>query len=166
MNRPEIRTCSRLRQGGGGSSLIPDGAVATVYQVQPQVGLSIACGDDSAVGVAPADVLQQVGQVPGGTCAVRADARLNWAGVPDGHWAYSWAQWANGGAGGPVCTRTLFYDVNTAKRAIRAYAQIAPPGFHGAIDSPPSSLMTDPVRYEARADRQNAAKSPNSLVVP
>ena len=106
--------------GGGGGSLIPDGAVATVYQVQPQVGLSIACGDDSAVGVAPADVLQQVGQVPGGTCAVRADARLNWAGVPDGHWAYSWAQWANGGAGGPVCTRTLFYDVNTAKRAIRA----------------------------------------------
>lgn len=59
---------------------------------------------------APPPIIQQVG-MPSGGCSAVVDADLNWAGVAAGGWGQSWAQWANGGNGGPVCTRTLSYSV-------------------------------------------------------
>ena len=56
----------------------------------------------------PRDVLQQVGGLDGG-CETVDDSALNWAGVHSGGWHESWAQWANGGLGGAVCSRTLTY---------------------------------------------------------
>lgn len=62
----------------------------------------------------PADVLQQFGKPLSGTCDAAAPASLNWAGVASGGWGESWAQWANGGRGGAVCTRTLTYSESRA----------------------------------------------------
>jgi hypothetical protein len=64
----------------------------------------------SSGGDAPPDVLQQVGLQEGGSCAVVADALLNWGGASSGNWGQSWAQWPNEGQGGLVCTRTLSYS--------------------------------------------------------
>lgn len=55
------------------------------------------------------DVIQQVG-APAGGCTAVDDAALNWGGVKSGGWTSSWAEWADGGTGGSVCTRTLHYD--------------------------------------------------------
>ena len=64
----------------------------------------------SSTDAAPPPVLQQFARPATGTCDAAAPASLNWAGVPSGGWGESWAQWANGGAGGAVCTRTLMYS--------------------------------------------------------
>jgi hypothetical protein len=40
---------------------------------------------------------------------------LNWGGAGSGGWGNSWAQWANGGSGGPVCTRTLVYSNSSSR---------------------------------------------------
>lgn len=58
----------------------------------------------------PAPVIQQFGRPRSGTCGDAAPAALNWGGASSGGWGESWAQWANGGAGGAVCTRTLQYS--------------------------------------------------------
>jgi hypothetical protein len=60
--------------------------------------------------VLPADITQQVALAPGNTCASIEDKQLNWAGSTSGGWGQSWAQWPNGGKGGVVCTRTLYYS--------------------------------------------------------
>ena len=61
-------------------------------------------------GRTPPPVLQQVGLLHGASCTEFASEALNWAGVSGGGWGESWAQWMNGGMGGPVCTRTLVYS--------------------------------------------------------
>jgi hypothetical protein len=68
--------------------------------------------------VGPSDVLQQVGMPTGGCIAV-SDPALNWANVPPGGWGESWGQWANGGLGGSVCTRTLTYSTENAAWRVR-----------------------------------------------
>ena len=55
-------------------------------------------------------IVQQFAKPTIGTCLAAAPTSLNWSGVSSGGWGESWAQWPNGGAGGPVCTRTLTYS--------------------------------------------------------
>jgi len=66
-------------------------------------------GATSATSDSPRPVLQQV-ETPVGGCEAVAAPELNIGGAGSGGWGLSWAQWANEGAGGPVCTRTLVYS--------------------------------------------------------
>lgn len=68
----------------------------------------------------PAPVTQQVGMPASMTCSTFVDKSLNWAGVPDGGWTSSWAQWVNGGKGGAVCTRTLTYSTTQMRWVLTA----------------------------------------------
>jgi len=68
-------------------------------------------------GPTPPPVMQQFGMPSSGTCDAAAPVMLNWGGAASGGWGNSWAQWANGGKGGAVCTRTLVYS-NSASRWI------------------------------------------------
>ena len=61
-------------------------------------------------GETPPPVLQQFGMPSSGTCDASAPVMLNWGGAGSGGWGNSWAQWANSGNGGAVCTRTLVYS--------------------------------------------------------
>lgn len=54
--------------------------------------------------------LQQVGRNSDGGCADISPDAVEWGQDIIGGWGLSWAQWANGGRGGPVCTRTIYYD--------------------------------------------------------
>jgi hypothetical protein len=67
----------------------------------------------------PPDVLQQVVS-PAAGCATFADASLNWGGAGSGGWGSSWAQWANDGKGGAVCTRTLRFDATLRHYVVQA----------------------------------------------
>ncbi len=69
----------------------------------------------SANGATPPPVLQQFEPVnsasrASASCDSSAASSLNWGGSSSGGWGDSWAQWANGGKGGSVCTRTLTYS--------------------------------------------------------
>ena len=66
-------------------------------------------------GSAPPPLIQQFGKPVSGTCGAAAPAGLNWSGVGSGGWGESWAQWMNGGNGGPVCTRMLVYSTAQAR---------------------------------------------------
>ena len=79
-----------------------------------------ASGGDVYDPYAPADVMQQVGLPASGTCADIVRPDLNWSGVGSGGWSVSWAEWANEGAGGVVCGRTLYYRSGSGRWAIRA----------------------------------------------
>lgn len=57
----------------------------------------------------PPPILQQLPVLHDGTCAIEDDAAYGYGASVHGGWGSSWAQWANGGTGGPVCTRTLVY---------------------------------------------------------
>ena len=57
----------------------------------------------------PAPLMQQFAKPATGTCDAAQPTGLNWSGVASGGWGESWAQWANGGRGGSVCTRILEY---------------------------------------------------------
>ena len=63
----------------------------------------------SAGNSGPTSILQQFAKPATGTCDAAQPEGLNWAGVASGGWGESWAQWANGGRGGTVCTRMLEY---------------------------------------------------------
>ena len=63
----------------------------------------------SAGNSGPTSILQQFARPATGTCDAAQPEGLNWAGVASGGWSESWAQWANGGQGGTVCTRMLEY---------------------------------------------------------
>ena len=70
-------------------------------------------GSSGAGGAAsgiPDPIVQEFGLPASGTCEAAASKDLNWAGVASGGWSVSWGQWMNGGKGGAVCTRTLFYS--------------------------------------------------------
>lgn len=58
----------------------------------------------------PPPVLQQVPLPSSGSCTYVDDTKYNWGGAGSGGWGESWAQWADAGAGGPICTRTLIYN--------------------------------------------------------
>jgi len=72
-------------------------------------------GSSDSGGSAPASEIQQFGLPASGNCEDGATEAMNWSGVGLDGWSISWAQWANDGAGGPVCTRTVMYDTSTAK---------------------------------------------------
>lgn len=57
----------------------------------------------------PPPVLQQLPAPDSGSCDLTITT-YDWGGSSSGGWSKSWAQWANDGAGGPVCTRTLIYS--------------------------------------------------------
>ena len=69
--------------------------------------------DAPAAGGTPAPVIQQFEKSATGTCNEAQPEGLNWGGASSGGWGESWAQWANDGQGGPVCTRTLAYNNST-----------------------------------------------------
>ena len=60
-------------------------------------------------------VQQQIGEVGTNSCSKIDDSTLGFGTEVHGGWTMSWAQWANGGAGGSVCTRTLTYEVNSSR---------------------------------------------------
>jgi hypothetical protein len=65
--------------------------------------------------LAPPDVHQSLG-IPGDAdCSQIDDKSLNWAGVSDGGWGKSWAQWPNAGSGGFVCNRILRYSLDNER---------------------------------------------------
>ena len=68
----------------------------------------------SATGSTPAPVIQQFEKPATGSCDEAEPEGLDWGGAASGGWGESWAQWANEGQGGPVCTRTLEYNNSTA----------------------------------------------------
>lgn len=55
----------------------------------------------------PHDYLQQVALPASGSCTDIPPESGHWHGTPFGGWSQSWAQWPNGGMGGPVCTRMV-----------------------------------------------------------
>lgn len=65
-----------------------------------------ACPTDQT----PVPIEQAVPLPASGLCADVADADFGFQARLVGGWSASWAQWANGGAGGPVCVRTLRYS--------------------------------------------------------
>lgn len=66
-------------------------------------------GSGATSGSGPAPLMQQFAKPVTGTCDAAQPTGLNWSGVASGGWGESWAQWANGGRGGSVCTRMLEY---------------------------------------------------------
>jgi len=72
-------------------------------------------GSSDSGGSAPASEIQQFGLPASGNCEDGVTEAMNWSGVGLDGWSISWAQWANDGAGGPVCTRAVMYDTSTAK---------------------------------------------------
>lgn len=57
----------------------------------------------------PPPILQQLPVPESGSCDLVLTT-YDWGGSSAGGWSRSWAQWANAGTGGPVCTRTLVYS--------------------------------------------------------
>jgi len=68
-----------------------------------------------ASGLGPMSVIQQFGLPASGNCEEGVTEAMNWSGIGLDGWGISWAQWANDGAGGAVCTRTVMYDTSSAK---------------------------------------------------
>ncbi|MFM7144726.1 MAG: hypothetical protein ACKOW5_00130, partial [Actinomycetales bacterium] len=79
-----------------------------------------SCTSSGGSGTIPLPVGQQFARPVLGTCDEAAPTTLNWAGVRSGGWTTSWAQWPNGGRGGPVCTRTLIYSTVSGRWTIQS----------------------------------------------
>jgi hypothetical protein len=84
-------------------------------QYVPFISLSGNESGASGAGAVPSPVMQQFGKPGAGSCDENASAHLNWSGVASGNWTQSWAMWPNGGTGGPVCNRVLWYDANASR---------------------------------------------------
>ena len=82
------------------------------YRLNVSSGGGGASSSGSTAASLPAPIVQQFARPVSGTCLAAAPTSLNWSGVSSGGWGESWAQWPNGGAGGPVCTRTLTYSAS------------------------------------------------------
>jgi hypothetical protein len=84
-------------------------------QYVPFISLTGGQSGSSGGGAVPSPVMQQFGKPGAGSCDENASAHLNWSGVAAGNWTQSWAMWPNGGTGGPVCNRVLWYDANASR---------------------------------------------------
>ena len=84
----------------------PEGVFKVSYV---QASISVESEGESA----PAPALQQFPIPATGTCDEAQPEGLNWGGASSGGWGESWAEWANEGQGGAVCTRTLAYNNST-----------------------------------------------------
>lgn len=93
--------------GGGGSGVM----TITVAATAP--GGGGGGGGGATVQSPPPDVFQSVAMSGSGTCASMSRSDLDWAAAETGNWSQSWEQWPNGGRGGPVCRRVLWYDSGT-----------------------------------------------------
>ena len=69
-------------------------------------------GGGAVVQSPPPDIFQSVAMTGSGTCGSLNRTDLDWAAAETGNWTQSWEQWANGGSGGPVCRRVLWFDSN------------------------------------------------------
>lgn len=58
----------------------------------------------------PAPILQQLPANTDGSCTALADQSVSYGTGLAGGWHGAWAQWANAGKGGPVCSRTLTFS--------------------------------------------------------
>ena len=91
--------------GGGGSGVM----TIIVSATAPGGG---GGGGGATVQSSPPDIFQSVAMSGSGTCASLKRSDLDWAAAETGNWTQSWEQWANGGKGGPVCRRVLWFDSN------------------------------------------------------
>ena len=73
-------------------------------------------GGDS--GQAPPPILQQLPANADGTCTNISDSQFSYGTGLTGGWHAAWGEWINDRKGGPVCSRTLVYDVNTNRWTI------------------------------------------------
>lgn len=73
-------------------------------------GSSNSSGGNSSPISIPAPIVQQFAKPVAGTCDAAQPSGLDWSGVTSGGWSESWAEWANAGQGGKVCTRMLEYS--------------------------------------------------------
>jgi len=106
--------------GLGGNTVLGVYAVGSSIYAATNGGLSISTGGGSqgeglSLPQIPAPIIQQIGKVPMDSCEAAASRSLDWFGVASGRWSESWAQWANDGAGGAVCTRTLVYSSSQSR---------------------------------------------------
>jgi hypothetical protein len=76
-------------------------------------------------GEKPTEVVQQVGLPESGACDAVADADLGYGTSLTGGWTPSYAEWPRDGQGGPVCTRTLFFDPETGVWSVLGMAPAA-----------------------------------------
>jgi len=95
---------------GGRNITVNGSGEMTSYWITISSGGGGSSSSTSSTSSAPTPIVQQFGKPSTGSCDAAAPTTLNWAGVASGGWGESWAQWANGGAGGAVCTRTLTYS--------------------------------------------------------
>lgn len=87
---------------------------STIWGIDPTINggypflqpLSLSDSDPSQV---PRPILQQLPALGSGSCEFTDDSEYGYGTGVRGGWGRSWAQWARGGEGGPVCTRTLVY---------------------------------------------------------
>ena len=93
-----------------GWSIAPGVTTSTVWGIDPTIngGFPFLQALPPVVTEAP-PILQALPVNAAGTCADLADAHVAYQSGATGGWGLSWAQWANGGHGGPVCVRTLIY---------------------------------------------------------
>jgi hypothetical protein len=76
----------------------------------PSIRVSVVAQPVPAPVLEAHDYLQQVGVPASGKCTDVASPTGHWPGFPFGGWGKSWAQWINGGKGGPVCTREIEFN--------------------------------------------------------
>ncbi len=90
-------------------------AAILAFSAIPAMGVAFA----TAASADPADMIEQVSVPASGNCTDVTDVTLNRAGVASGGWSKSWAAWVNRPLGGPVCTRTLWFNNSTQRWAVR-----------------------------------------------
>ena len=101
--------------GGARVEIRDSGGVGVIQSWIVTVVTAPTPTSDSSSPAPPSPLIQQFGKPVAGTCDEAQPEGLNLAGVTNGGWGISWAQWMNGGTGGAVCTRTLFYSTDQSK---------------------------------------------------
>jgi hypothetical protein len=96
--------------GPGTFSIV--GGTGGPFTINVTVTSSGSGGGGAANSTPPPDIFQSVAMNGSGTCASLKRSDLDWAAAETGNWTQSWEQWANGGKGGPVCRRVLWFDSN------------------------------------------------------
>jgi sugar lactone lactonase YvrE len=69
---------------------------------------------------APPPILQQLPANADGTCTNVNDTEFSYGTGLTGGWRVAWGEWLNSRKGGPACSRTLVYNVNTNRWTINA----------------------------------------------
>ena len=101
--------------GGARVEIRDSGGVGVIQSWIVTVVTAPTPTSDSSSPAPPSPLIQQFGKPVAGTCDEAQPEGLNLAGVTNGGWGISWAQWMNGGTGGAVCTRTLVYSTDQSK---------------------------------------------------